>query len=404
MHHNNRPPRILWLRPLRQRELAFRSFLRSGIELVTAGEVDEPYTALGDRVLPLADVQDYPSVEDAIIKFNESFPLDGIITFIDYLLPTVANLNKKLGLRGLQPDSAEMCYRKQLQRAAFKKAAVPSAHYIYFNQASELSEAIKIIKYPAVLKPVDRNASRGVILIENAKQLDAAFEFSASETWGGGYILEEYLEGKEYGVDVVTRNGKSKAIAISDKTFLDGRHFVRNCHWLPSNLSVGEEKSLLSIAERAATSVSVTDAVTHVQLRFTSDGPKVIEINGRVTGGFNADLLLAATGLNLYDISIDLMLDREPKLEKSENRYTALREIVTGTGIVDRWDIGNIPFSCDKMIVFQSYISEGQNLSPAEDGHVARAVIAATGEQRADADAEVERLAKNFTIYTRPEN
>jgi len=55
--------------------------------------------------------------------------------------------------------------------------------------------------------------------------------------------------------------------------------------------------------------MDVTTGCFHTEIKLTPDGPVVIEVNGRIGGGV-PELLLAATGVDLLKISMNLALGR----------------------------------------------------------------------------------------------
>lgn len=393
-------PRIVVIRPLQQRELAIRTLLRSEVEVIILDEPNSPLASMGDHLIPVESIRDYAAVEEALVSFHATRPISGIVTFLDYLLPAVGKVNERLGLRGLTEAVAERCFNKRLQRAAFEKRGVPGPEVRQVTDIASLRRAVDELGYPFVLKPVDRTGSRGVSLVEGPDELMDAFTFATEEGWGGGLIAEAYLDGMEHGVDVVTQNGTSKAFAVSDKTFLPGRFFIRDAHWMPSRLAASDQEAMCSIAVHAVEALGIMDNVSHVQLRLTKSGPRVVEVNGRVNGGFNSDLLLKATGINLYAVMLDVLLGRPARIEPLHARFAALREIVTGAGKIERLELGSIPLSNANLVTLQSYIKPGQVLTPITHGNDARGVVVAHADDIETIDREIERLLSSIHIVT----
>ncbi|WP_159442810.1 ATP-grasp domain-containing protein [Agrobacterium rosae] len=380
--------------------MAVRTLLRSGIELVIVDEPNSPLSSMGDHLIPVESIRDEAAVERAILDYHAALPIDGIITFLDYLLPLVGRLNERLGLRGKTEASAWRCFHKLKQRHALEAAGVPGPAFESVDSLQALYATAEKIKFPFVLKPVDRSASKGVSLVENKDQLEQAMGFALSEGWGGGFIAEAYLDGLEHGVDVMTRNGKSVAIAVSDKTFLPGRFFVRDAHWMPSRLDHNVQTVMSQTAVAAVDALGVNNCITHVQLRLTIEGPKVVEVNGRVTGGFNVDMLERTTGINLYKTELQLVLGDVPDVEPTRSNFASLRELIDGEGRLEAIQLNDLPYSTSHLAVLQTYVEPGDQLEPAVHGNNARGVIMAWGSSQAEVEQEITRLVRQVNFRT----
>ena len=97
------------------------------------------------------------------------------------------------------------------------------------DTAYTLDEALRIanrIKYPVVLKPIDGNQGKGVVLnINSSKELENYF--SIPTKYSNAVLVEKYLEGKDYRVLVI----KDKICAIAERRppeiIGDGNHTIR---------------------------------------------------------------------------------------------------------------------------------------------------------------------------------
>jgi hypothetical protein len=79
----------------------------------------------------------------------------------------------------------------------------------------------------------------------------------------------------------------------------------------PSAIPPGKRALILSAAENALDALGVTDRVTHTEIRLTSAGPQVIEVNGRL-GGYVQGLTASLTGANAVRMALDAAAGRQP--------------------------------------------------------------------------------------------
>ena len=69
----------------------------------------------------------------------------------------------------------------------------------------------------------------------------------------------------------------------------------------PSTLPDSQQAELVTMAERCLTAMGLTHGVQHVELKYTSRGPRLIEVNPRMGGGCVRDENLMVTGVDLVE-------------------------------------------------------------------------------------------------------
>jgi biotin carboxylase len=82
---------------------------------------------------------------------------------------------------------------------------------------------------------------------------------------------------------------------------------------LPSTLSEQDSVAVLALDAAATAALGVRHGITHTEIKLTPDGPRVIEVNGRL-GGYVPGILKQATGINLVQIAVQVALGMEPRL------------------------------------------------------------------------------------------
>ena len=74
-------------------------------------------------------------------------------------------------------------------------------------------------------------------------------------------------------------------------------------------LSHAESRSaVLDLATQAIVALGVHTGCLHTEVKFTPDGPRIIEVNGRVGGGV-PEMLERAAGVSLLDLTLRVALD-----------------------------------------------------------------------------------------------
>ncbi len=73
-----------------------------------------------------------------------------------------------------------------------------------------------------------------------------------------------------------------------------------------------ERAALTAAAEAAISAVGLDHGVVHTELRMTSAGPRIIEINPRPAGNQITELIRLVTGVDLPRVAVELALGFAP--------------------------------------------------------------------------------------------
>ncbi|MFE1794346.1 acetyl-CoA carboxylase biotin carboxylase subunit family protein, partial [Streptomyces sp. NPDC059525] len=231
---------------------------------------------------------------------------DGITTFSEYRLAATAELAQACGLTFHPPHVAAVLVDKERQRTRLREAGVQSTRCVAVRTAAQVPAALAEVGLPAVVKPRSGAGSVDTCRVDSAGQAMAvAEEFLA----GGGaeFVLEEYLEGDpdaagpgfgDYvSVESVSSGGAVRHVCVTGKLPL-AEPFRETGMFQPAALSEPLARQVLALTGAALRALGVTDGVTHTEIKLTPDGPRLIEVNGRM-GGYVGALLRRSTRFDL---------------------------------------------------------------------------------------------------------
>ncbi len=244
-------------------------------------------------------------------------PVDFVLTVpIGRYLTTIGAVNDALGLPGISRAAAERCTDKWLFHQALQPAGLRQGWCILVcggtgeeskivsgcgdgedNMAAAAHMRLQAPSYPAILKPRYGSGSRGIFFLENAGQLEKALKEIGAED----YVLEEAVDGTEYGVDgAVTAQG-FRLILLRKKLLTPppARQAVGYLSVVPE-----EEKALYAAVEsylsRVVGVLGLTDCLFHADLMIQKDacgmeGPAAHKI-------FAIELSARPSGHNLHNL------------------------------------------------------------------------------------------------------
>ncbi|MDT9683062.1 ATP-grasp domain-containing protein [Streptomyces sp. TRM76323] len=248
--------------------------------------------------------------------------VDAVATFHEGSLHVAARVAAELGLPGNSPEAVRAMRDKFLTGQRLTEAKVPTPGTRVATTFAEAQEAAAELGFPLVLKPQASASSQGVTKVSDETELKAAFDnitglFEPDAFHDGAYsvpnvahiyaypqadgvLIQEYVSGEEFAVDLVYGGGEYRLLAIHDKPYPFAEpHFIEGAYATPSALSRDEQALLLDTAVAALKALGATVGGAHVELRLTDGGPKIIEVNGRLGGttAFVQESIRESTGV-----------------------------------------------------------------------------------------------------------
>ncbi|MFE7121873.1 acetyl-CoA carboxylase biotin carboxylase subunit family protein [Streptomyces sp. NPDC057654] len=274
-----------------------------------------------------ADLTDPLAVTAAADALAARWNIAGVLTWDEYCLMAAARLAERYGLPGNVPDAVGAARDKAVSRQRFAAANVPSAASTWVHSLAAAASAAERVGYPAVLKPAAHAGSVGVVRVDALTDLPrtwAIAEAGAAHQGaeGQGVLLEEYLDGPEISVETATYRGVTTAVAVTRKSLGFKPYFMETGHCV----TAGDPllTTVAPIAEAALRALGITNGISHVEMRLTADGPRLIEVNARCGGDLIGDLVRRATGVDLARAAAAIACGHIPDLHPTEDRSAAI--------------------------------------------------------------------------------
>lgn len=229
-------------------------------------------------------------------------------------------LSEHMGLRGNSTSNGMANRRdKNVQQAAVNASGLRSVRSACGTLWGDVEAFCGTEKFPIIVKPVESAGSDGVKLCRTVEEARIHFDLLMGSqqkcgAQGAAVLLQEFLKGEEYIVDMVTRNGVHKATLIwkYDRRSANGGDFVnfgQMC--IPSDTP--EAKQLVTYTRGVLDALRITAGATHTEVMMTTTGPCLIEVNGRCHGAAGAwmPLAKALTGYTQVEACVDAFLDAD---------------------------------------------------------------------------------------------
>jgi S-sulfo-L-cysteine synthase (3-phospho-L-serine-dependent) len=260
-------------------------------------------------------------VHESIIEYHQNKPLDVLLPIYEGATSITAKLAEFLKLRGAKFSAAEASRNKYLSYNYWLQNSIPVPLTVpIYNPYLGWQEIEANIGYPAIIKLVDSMNSQGIIKVANRHEylnaierllqmLQRPFDLSqqvdrnrlAYGTSDIKIIAQQYCSGVEVGVDCIVSNGSYQIFGVFEKTPAKGPYFAESMSISPTSLNDEELQRVKQIAIDAVTVLGHDQTTAaHVEIRFTEDGPKVLEAGLRPGGAYTVAAVEYMTGINPY--------------------------------------------------------------------------------------------------------
>lgn len=259
--------------------------------------------------------------EAVLQKSKEIYP-DGVISIAsDLATITVNYIANELNLIGNSLLSTEISTNKYLMRQVLAENGLPCPKFRLVNNESTL---VQDLSYPLIVKPTDRSGSRGVTKVDDVKFLEPSINRAIGESFNKNAIVEEFVEGKEYSVEMISWQGVHHFLQITEKETTGAPYFVEKAQHQPAQLSESLKMKIISIINDSLTVLDIKYGASHSEIIITKDSQIYItEIGARMGGDYiGSDLVYLSTGFDFVKAVIHVSLGIEPKIEINENNFS----------------------------------------------------------------------------------
>ncbi len=350
----------------------------------------------------------------AVCAFLERSPLRarlaGVLTMGSDIPDAVSAVAERLGLPHLAPESARLATDKLAMKERFAERGVPSPWFTEVRSAAELARVFRERGPRLVLKPVDRSGSRGVFLLDGSCDLAELYERSRAFSYTGRVMAEEYLAGPQLSTETVMIRGRGITPGFADRNYelLDRfrPQVMENGAWVPSRCTAEERTAVEALVERAALALGLTDGIAKGDVVLTEDGPRVIEIAARLSGGdFCESLVPLSSGVNYVGAAIQLAIGEEPDLSALEPRFgraVANRYFFPEPGRVLRIEGADEVRARDWVHKLEFAYAPGDELPPLASHAQRCGVFVVSAGDRDQLERRIEWVYRTLRITTAP--
>lgn len=263
---------------------------RLGVDLAIASE-ERPPLRPDDRFVQI-DCADPQGSAAALVDLAARTPVDAIVAADDAGVEIAALASLALGLPANPPHAAAATVNKLEARRRLAAAEVPQPSFVLLSQGDDPTAMLGAFGTPAVIKPPNLSAGRGVIRIDDVADADAitsrirAIVEAAGRDSSTPLLVERYVDGPEISVEGILWDDELEILAVFDKPIpMTGPAFEESIFVTPSRLQADVQADVARVTAAAVRSLGLSQGPVHAELRIEGGRPVIIEVAGRTIGG-----------------------------------------------------------------------------------------------------------------------
>jgi biotin carboxylase len=260
--------------------------------------------------LPLADTHVACDVTDsnAVLAAARQLAIDGIATTgTDIAVPTIGRIVDALALPGTGFDAATCCSDKWLMKQRLASEGVPVAAGRLTTRDEAKALACEL-GFPVFIKAVDSSGSRGVTRVNDESEVDAAWIEAQHASLSGRVIVEQCVDGLEFGAQVVVEGERATSVFLHNDQLSPPPIFAPIGHSMPCTLPPRLATVASRVCRDAVEALGIRNSIANVDLMAVDDRVYVLEVGARMGATCLPETISIYGGFDAYSVAIRLAL------------------------------------------------------------------------------------------------
>lgn len=262
--------------------------------------------------------------KEKVLELAQKLNIDGIMSFAcDPGVVTASYVAEEMGLPfQCSYKSTKILQDKGLFRKFLWDNGFNCPHSKRYNDIDEALSDVDYFRWPVIVKPVDSAGSKGVIRVDDEKDLKDSIKISLSESHNGHFIIEDFITFKGYhsSADCFTIDGKLVFCTFSDQLFdktAENPYTPAYIIW-PSTMSHDNQIYLTKEIQRLMDLLGMKNGIYNIETCVGTDNkPYIMEVSPRGGGCKIAEIQNLATGIDLINAEVKSALGEKIEEIKS---------------------------------------------------------------------------------------
>jgi len=273
----------------------------------------------------------------------------------DQPVHTATVVSQRLGLpTPLSTEQALAVTNKAVMKGALREAGIPTVPWTLLGGEPSRweEEGLGSLNPPWVVKPLDSQGQRGIVIVRTREELRNQFPVTLSFSRESRILVEEYYPSREVTVSGWARGATLDPTiwTITDRVTFDPSRSPGVClgvclaHRFPSEAAHGRHQEIEEITARIARALALRDVPIYFQMLIGAKGVLVNEIACRLGGAYEDVSIPLVTGVDILSRQLRAFLPGEFRdaltpegpATPPRARYFAVPLIFARSGVVHR--------------------------------------------------------------------
>ena len=363
---------------------------------------NSPGLALADKSIVPGGLTD----DEKILAIAKEEKIDGVIhPCSEVAMNVMGFINDELRLNGISREMAIRATNKSKMREAFKTYGAPSPKSFCTDSVCDGYRLFCSIEDKAILKPSRNSGSRGIAEIKQGmsyEEFASLFERSKAESRDDSVMIEQFVEGPEFSVEIIVWKGVVNVLQVTDKKTTEAPYFVELGHSQPSQFSTEVVDAVKDAAVKGVKALRLNDCAAHAEVKYQNGNPYIMEIGARLGGDFiSTELTYLSTGIDMVAAAINVALGNAPDLNPfAKPKGVAIRYFTPLPGVVSSIECQDL---LDQPDVYEAeiYVRPGDVVNEVMSSLDRSGHIIVTASTAAQAVSKAEKLIEEVKIITK---
>jgi biotin carboxylase len=249
-------------------------------------------------------------------------------------------------------------------------------------------------------------ASKGVTRVDSEKEIPRTYahvraqHVSKARYYERGVLVEELVTGPEFSVDTACVAGATIPLILARKKSGFPPYFEEVGHVVDGGDPLLADVELRSVLADTHHALGFTSGMTHIELRRTTAGWKVIEVNCRLGGDLIPFLGKLATGIDAGQVAAAVACGQAPAVVAGRQRVAAIRFFYPDAiSLVDEVRINKVMLPGETVLAVP-LAAAGSAVAPPPDGHVwgRYAMVVVASDTVWDCEAALDQAGRALSL------
>ena len=249
-----------------------------------------------------------PLFIDLVAFLSKRMKVDRVIALEEFDVVTAALIREHLCLPGLSASDAKVFRDKLLMAVKSQEAGITVPEFVPLINPNDINDYMETVPPPWVIKPRSDVSAIGIKKVDQPEQVWQTIEEMNKREHlrerASYYVLARFIPGEVFHVDSVVNRSKVAFAGVNQY----GRPPMQVAHhggaYISRTVLHGspDEKILVDINKKLVKALGLEHGATHAEFIKSAEEGKFyfLEIAARVGGAYIADVLEAASGINLW--------------------------------------------------------------------------------------------------------